>query len=138
MSVDQVFVDTNILLYAHDADARLKHVKAKERIAELWSRPLPPAISIQVLQEFYVNLIRRKVPVKAARDTITDYLEWDVIDNNQLLFRDGLEMTERFGISLWNALIIAAARKAGAAIIWSEDFNAGQDYGGVVVINPLL
>lgn len=137
MSDDAVFVDTNILVYAHDKDAGEKHRIAKEKVKALWQRPLLPSISVQVLQEFYVNLVRKKIRPSEARETVASYLEWDVIDNDRTLFLEGIRLKEMWSISYWDALILAAAMRAKARELWSEDLNPRQDYGGVVVMNPL-
>jgi predicted nucleic acid-binding protein len=137
MSDDQVFVDTNILVYAHDKDAGDKYRIAREKVKSLWDRPLLPSISIQVLQEFYVNLIRKRVNASAAREAAMSYLEWDVIDNDRFLLLEGMRMKEKWSISYWDALILAAARKAKATELWTEDLNPGQRYEGIVVVNPL-
>lgn len=137
MSDDQVFVDTNILVYAHDKDAGDKCRIAKEKLRSLWNRPLLPSISIQVLQEFYVNLIRKRVSASDAREAVMSYLEWDVVDNDRFLLLEGMRMKEKWSLSYWDALILAAANKARARELWSEDLNPGQHYDGVVVVNPL-
>ena len=137
MSGDQVFVDTNILVYAHDKDAGDKHRIAKEKVSALWHRALLPSVSVQILQEFYVNLIRKTVKASDAREVVTSYLEWDVIDNDRALLLEGMRMKEKWSISYWDALVLAAAKKAKARELWSEDLNAGQNYEGVVVVNPL-
>lgn len=134
----QIFVDTNLLVYAHDRDAAEKHEKAKSLIAELWNRPLMPAISVQVLQELYVNLIRKQVPDVEARQTIADYCSWHIVDNDATLLMEGIEIRERLQSSFWDGLILAAAKRAQAGTIWSEDFNTGQSYDGVVAVNPLI
>jgi len=138
MSDEQIFVDTNILVYAHDRDAKEKHRIASEKLKDLWSRELLPSISVQVLQEFYVTLVKRKVAIPVARDTVTNYLEWDVISNDRSLFLEGIELQERWKLSFWDALILTAAKRAKAAILWSEDLNPGQDFDGVLVVNPLM
>ena len=137
MGADQVFVDTNILVYAYDLDAGLKYSIARDKVAALWQRDLLPSISVQVLQEFYVNLVKKKVAPPLARETVIHYLEWDVIDNDRYLFVEGLRLKEKWKLSYWDALILAAARKAGAREVWSEDLTSGQDYDGLVVVNPL-
>ena len=78
----QIFVDTNILVYAHDRAAGDRYQTAKARVADLWNRPMAPAISVQVLQELYVNLIRKDVSADDARQTIADYSAWHVVDND--------------------------------------------------------
>lgn len=134
----QIFVDTNILVYAHDRDAADKHRTAKDKVAHLWSRPLAPAISVQVLQELYVNLIRKDVSANDARQTVSDYCAWHIVDNDRALLMEGIGLWERWQSSFWDALILAAAKRAQASIIWSEDFNTDQTYDGIVVVNPLL
>ena len=137
MSDRHVFIDTNILVYAHDADAGPRHVIAQQKVTALWSAPLPPSVSVQVLQELYVNLVRKGATAKAARELVTDYFVWDVVPNSAGLLQTAMTGVERWKISLWDSLIIAAARQAGAGVLWSEDLNEGQDYDGVVVLNPL-
>ncbi len=134
----QIFVDTNILVYAHDRDAADKHHTAKERVAYLWNRPMAPAISVQVLQELYVNLVRKDVSADDARQTVTDYCEWQVVDNDRALLMEGIGLRERWQSSFWDALILAAAKRAKASVIWSEDFSTDQTYDEIVVVNPLL
>ena len=138
MGVDRVFVDTNILVYAHDADAGEKYRSARDTVSALWRRDLLPGISVQVLQEFYVNLVRKKTPPALAREIVLNYLEWDVVDNDRFLFIEALRWKEKWKLSYWDALILAAARKAGAKELWSEDLSAGQDYEGIVVVNPFV
>lgn len=137
MSDRSVFVDTNILVYAHDRDAGDKYLAAKSALASLWDRPLPPSISIQVLQEFYVNLLRKRVEGGTAREIVLNYLEWDVVENDRALLLKGMRLRDTLRLSFWDALIVAAARTAGAKELWSEDFNPGQDLEGIVVVNPL-
>lgn len=137
MTEDQIFVDTNILVYAHDLDAGGKHDMAAKRVSELWNRELLPSLSVQVLQEFYYNLVKKRVPLPTARAAVLDYMEWDVIENDRSLLVEGIAVQERWKSSFWDALILAAARRAKATVLWSEDFNAGQDFDGIVVVNPL-
>jgi predicted nucleic acid-binding protein len=138
MSDDPVFVDTNILVYAHDKDAGDKYLIAKAKVASLWNRQILPSISVQVLQEFHVNLVRKKVKASDAREAVLNYLEWDVIDNDRTLLLEGMRLQETWRLSFWDALIIAAAKRAKVKELWSEDLNPGQNFEGVVVINPFL
>jgi len=137
MSDKQVFVDTNILIYAHDRDAGDKYRTARAVVESLWHRPILPSVSIQVLQEFYVNLIRKNVKASDVRDTVVNYLEWDVIHNDRKLLLEGMRLQDKLSISFWDALIVASAKTAKAKELWSEDLNPGQNYEGVVVVNPL-
>jgi predicted nucleic acid-binding protein len=120
MSNEQVFVDTNILVYAHDKDAGDKYLMAKGRLESLWSRPILPSISVQVLQEFYVNLIRKKVKSADAGEAVLNYLEWDVIDNDRALLLEGIRLQAKWHISFWDALIIAAAGLTSPEELYSK------------------
>lgn len=92
---NQIFVDTNILVYAHDRDAGDKHSTAKKLVSDLWDRPMAPALSVQVLQELYVNLIRKQVAAIDARMTVVDYSTWQVVDNDAVLLMNGIRLREK-------------------------------------------
>jgi predicted nucleic acid-binding protein len=133
-----LFIDTNVLVYAHDVDAGKKHDRAKSLVTEVWrSEPLP-WISVQVLQELLVSLRRKEVPFAETRDTVEDYARWRVVQNTVQIVKIGLNEMERWQLSFWDALILAAARQAGATQVWSEDFSDAQDYGGIRVVNPFV
>jgi len=136
MNVD-VFVDTNILVYAHDADAGEKHVRARDLIERFWRNRETPCLSVQVLQELHVNLIRKGIETDRSAQIVTRYLSWRVVDNTRHLLRQALAEQQKWRLSFWDSLIIATARRAGVSTLWSEDFNEAQDYGGVTVANPL-
>jgi predicted nucleic acid-binding protein len=138
MIAHECFVDTNILVYAHDKTAGEKYHKAKKLINELWFQDFPPNISIQVLQEFYVNLQRIKVPGKVIEQIILDLMNWSVIDNDIQLFIGGIDLKNRFKISLWDAMILAAAQKGKAKYLISEDFTHNRAYDGIIIINPFI
>ena len=136
---DKYFVDTNILMYAHDAAAGEKHQRAKALIEELWESR-SGVVSTQVLQELTVNLRRKaKKPLdaKATREVVSDYLAWQVIVNSGESILEALDIETRYQVSFWDALVIQAAHAAGAEILYSEDFSDGQRYGTVRVKNPL-
>ena len=131
-----VFIDTNVLVYAHDLDAGGKHTRAKQLLSDLWlTKPLP-WVSVQVLQELLVTLRRRGVAAPTARETVEAYTHWRVVENDVGLLRAGMEEMERWQLSLWDGLILAAARRAHARTILSEDLSAGQNYNGITVQNP--
>ena len=136
---DRYFVDTNILMYAHDASTGAKHERAKALVEELW-RDRTGVVSTQVLQELAVNLrrkVRRPLDAKAVRDIIADYLTWQVIVNGGDSILEAIDLESRHQISFWDALVIQAAQVSGAEILYSEDLSDGQTYGSVRVINPL-
>lgn len=133
------FVDTNILMYAHDASAGEKHERAKAIVEELW-RDRSGALSTQVLQELAVNLRRktgRPVDLKGTREIVADYLAWQVVVNGTESILEAIDLQGRYQLSFWDALIIQAAQTAGAGVLYSEDLSAGQEFGSVRVVNPL-
>ncbi len=135
MSVD-VFLDTNILLYAYDLDAGNKRARAMEILKGAWLEPSKVAISVQVLQEFQVNFVRAGNSLDETGIVIGDLCRFRVIDNTLELFGLGLALQERWQVSLWDAMILAAAQTSGARHLYSEDFNNGQHYAGIRAINP--
>jgi predicted nucleic acid-binding protein len=137
MSGDR-FLDTNILLYAYDLDALAKRSGAMAIVEEAWPQPARIALSVQVLQEFHVNFVRSGRQVAEATLIVGDFSSWIVIENSLTLFQLGLWLQSRWQISLWDAMILAAAESSGARELLSEDLNHGQKYGLVSVINPFI
>jgi predicted nucleic acid-binding protein len=135
---DKYFVDTNVLMYAHDTSAGAKHERAKTLLAELW-RDRTGVVSTQVLQELAVNLRRkagRPLDAKATRDIVTDYLTWQVVVNSGESILEALDLEAQHQVSFWDALVLQAAQASGAEILYSEDLSDGQAYGSVRVVNP--
>ena len=135
---DRTFVDTNVLIYAHDVDAGRKHEIAKQLLRTLWAERAG-ILSTQVLQEFYVNATRkiRKPLTRAdARSVVDTYAPWCVegITTNDLSAAFQIEDQARLGF--WDALIIAVAARSGARRVLSEDLNAGQSIAGITIHNP--
>lgn len=136
---DRYFVDTNILMYAHDTAAGEKHQRAKALVEELW-RDRTGVVSTQVLQELSVNLrkkVHRPLDGKATRDIVADYLTWQVIVNSGESILEAIDLESRYQISFWDALVVQAAQASAAETLYSEDLSDGQTYGSVRVINPL-
>lgn len=133
----KVFVDTNILVYAYDKDAGAKHDRAKKILLELWDQDILPVISIQVLQEFSVNLIKKGVAIQEVNSIVEDYLAWEIVENDKQLLNEGFKILERWKCSFWDAMILAAAKKSGAKVLYSEDFSSGQKFGTFLIENPL-
>jgi len=135
---DRAFIDTNVLVYAHDRGAGDRHSQAKALLTRLWQRRCG-VLSTQVLQEFYVN-VRRKAakPVSPAeaRRLIADYLRWEVVVNDGDTLLGALDLEQRYGVSFWDALILQSAQTASVAKLYSEDLSHGQTYDGVEVVNP--
>ena len=136
---DKYFVDTNILLYAHDRSAGVKHEHARQLIERLWISG-QGVLSTQVLQEFCINLRRklaRPLPVEEVRRLIQDYLSWEIVVNTPASVIQALDIEVRYKTSFWDALVLQAAESSGAAVLYSEDLAAGQKYGPIQVVNPL-
>ena len=136
MSGREYFVDANILIYAHDVDEGAKHKTAKDLIQTFWDEPPFPSISIQVLQECYYNLIKKKIRPRVAFDIIDTYLDWHIIVNDKHLLSESMSLHEKLQLSFWDASIIAAARSAKIKYLLSEDFTHGQIIEGIKIINP--
>ncbi|HAR50044.1 twitching motility protein PilT [Smithella sp. SCADC] len=137
---DRIFVDTNILVYAHDLSAGDRHTRAFAVIESLWEEQTG-VISTQVLQEFYVTVTRKiKNPLKPAeaREIIRNYLAWPVQNNDPETTIRASEIEETNFISFWDALIVVAALRLQAKKIISEDLNNGQIIEGILIENPLL
>jgi predicted nucleic acid-binding protein len=135
---ERPFVDTNILIYAHDCDAGSRHDQANAIVRGLWEQG-GGILSTQVLQEFYVNVTRKMakpLDPATARGLISAYREWrvEVVEVSTIL--QASEYQERYRIAFWDAVIIAAAVQGGASILLTEDLNHGQVIAGVEVRNP--
>jgi predicted nucleic acid-binding protein len=129
-------LDTNVLVYAF-SNAGRDAVKA--RIAREWINREDWGVTVQVLQEFYVNAIR--APHQIGHDEAIAMIEEiassrPVIGTDIALMRLALQIKRRYGIAYWDAAVVAGARRLGAAVLVSEDLSHGQDYGGVRVLNP--
>lgn len=134
----RMFVDTNILVYAHDRSAGAKHDQAVDMLAILWEKR-SACISVQVLQEFYVA-ITQKVPNPVdrthAKDIVTSLASWHThVPNPEDIVR-AIEIQQRFRLSFWDAMIIHSAQRLDCAQLISEDLNDGQTYDSVQVMNP--
>jgi predicted nucleic acid-binding protein len=133
-----VFIDTNLLVYAHDTDAGEKHATAQGLISDMWMEDQWPCLSVQVLQELFVNLTRKGVPGSEAESIVSDYSGWRVVENSVDLLHMAFREHARWGLSFWDSLIVAAARKVGCRRLLSEDLSPEQDYDGISVVNPFV
>jgi predicted nucleic acid-binding protein len=131
------FVDTNVLLYAistDPAEAR-KATVARELLARE-----DLALSVQVLQEFYVQATREsrtgRLTHEQAALFIESLLRFRVQESTVALLRGALEAKRRHRLSYWDAAILEAARQSGCGTVLSEDLAHGRDYSGVRVVNP--
>jgi|SRR3989338_7608013 len=133
-----VFVDTNVLVYARDAAAGAKQEAAMRWMAHLW-RTREGRLSYQVLTEFYLTVtakLRPGMSGAAARGDIRALTAWRPIPVDGAVMEGAWLMQDRYGLSWWDAVIAASAQAAECPILLSEDFQAGQDLGGVRVVSP--
>ena len=132
------FADTNILLYSASTDAG-EQKKAAIALALLEERDL--RVSVQVLQEFYVQATRitrsGALTHEQAANLIRSFiLRFPVQEITAEIVESALATAKRFQVSYWDAAIIEAARASGCSIVFSEDLSDGQDYNGIRVLNP--
>ena len=134
----RTFVDTNVLLYAHDASETEKQPIARALLERLWAER-SGVVSTQVLQEFYVVATRKFQPPMRrpeARELVALYATWPVVQVDTALIFDAAVLEDRFQLSFWDALIIEAARRAGATRLVSEDLQDGRLIAGIAIENP--
>jgi len=133
-----VFVDTNVLVYAHDASETARQPVAQAVLGELW-RSRSGALSTQVLQEFYVVATRKfdpRMSRREARDLVDAYSNWQLVQIDVPLILAASQLEERHTLSFWDALIVEAARRAGATRLVTEDLQAGRRIAGMLIDNP--
>jgi predicted nucleic acid-binding protein len=132
------FVDTNILIYAHDTTAGEKHQRAISLLSGLWSTQRG-CLSVQILQEFYVNVTRKlpqRLSPEQAVEIIADFAAWPVFLPNAQDVLAAITLQGRYDLSFWDAMVVWSASRLACTILWSEGLNAGQVYEGVRVLNP--
>lgn len=135
---DLTFVDTNVLAYAHDISETRRQPIARALLDTLWTSRTG-LLSTQVLQEFYVVATRKFDPPmsrRAAREIVALYGTWPVVQVDVALILTASQLEERHRLSFWDALVVEAARVAGAARLVTEDLQHGRRIGGVRIENP--
>jgi len=131
-----VFVDTNVLLYAVDTADAEKHRAASAWRLDLW-KSRRGRLSYQVLQEFYVQALRKNPQeADAAEAEVRDLFAWDPVVVDASVIDAAWRLRKRFSLSFWDALIVGAAKAAGCSYLLTEDLSHGQDLDGVRVVSP--
>lgn len=132
----KAFLDSNILVYAHDLTAGEKRERAAALVRDLW-RSGQGGLSVQVLQEFYTVTARKQVltPV-AAEQLVEHYINWVVHKPTSPDVMSAIRLHQDALISFWDAMILTSAARLGCEVLWSEDLSAGQVLMGVRVQNP--
>ena len=134
----RTFVDTNVLLYAHDASETEKQPIARALLEAVWA-DRSGVLSTQVLQEFYVVATRKFKPAmrrSEARELVALYATWSTVQVDVELILDATALEERAQVSFWDAQIVEAARRAGATRLVSEDLQGGRRIAGLVIEDP--
>jgi predicted nucleic acid-binding protein len=135
--MSRIFLDTNFLVYMHDRSAPAKQAKALALMAGFASSSDAAVISTQVMLEYYNTLERKQKlePPAAKRELLLlAPLETVILTSAMIAFAADLHAAD--SISIWDALIVTAARSAGCAKIWTEDMQDGRRFGTVEVVNP--
>jgi predicted nucleic acid-binding protein len=132
------FVDTNVLVYAFD-----KSSSPKKRIAQrLMNRLMTEdtlRVSTQVLQELFVTLTRKvsqRCSSEEAQAVLEDLTAWPLMVVDYAAIRAAVELADGARLSFWDALVVVAAARAGAAVLYTEDLHDGQEILGVRISNP--
>lgn len=136
----QVFVDTNVLVYQLDTREPEKHAQARMWLEHLWETRRG-RISFQVLSELYVTVTRKLNPgldQETARRAVQALHAWQPVPIDEKVLGGAWVTQDRFGLSWWDSLIVAAAKLAGASYLLTEDLQHGQDLDGLRVVNPFL
>jgi predicted nucleic acid-binding protein len=133
------FLDTNILLYAISS---APDEEEKRNTARAILRKDQLVVSVQVLQEFYVQATRSSRPDPLSHEEasalISNWLRFQVVPLTVTVLQNAINLKSLHPISYWDAAIVSAASAAGCPVLFSEDLKHGQDYGGVQVSNPFF
>jgi|SRR5271157_3912574 len=136
----KVFVDTNVLVYWRDATDPEKQRRALRWMESLWEYR-NGCLSFQVLKEFYVTVTAKLAPglsPELARLNVRQLLVWKPVTVDDRLLEEAWRLQDRFRLSWWDSLIVAAAQVSDCRYLLSEDFQEGMELGDLKVINPFL
>jgi len=134
------FVDTNVLIYAYDSSEAVKQPLAQAALQELWATR-QGVLSTQILQEFYsvaTSKLKLAMSPADAREIVQLYSAWNVVLIEPSLILTASQLHEEHQLSFWDALVVEAARAAGADRLLTEDLTDGQEIEGVRIVNPFL
>jgi predicted nucleic acid-binding protein len=132
------FVDTNVLVYAFDKSSSPKKLVAQRLMSQLMDEDLL-RVSTQVLQELFVTLTRKVSQPCSSEEALTlleDLAAWPVMVVDYAAIRAAVGLADQAKVSFWDALIVVAAARTGAAVLYTEDLNDGQEILGVRIHNP--
>lgn len=133
-----VFVDTNVLLYAHDESAPVKRPRAQAWLEHLWHERLG-RMSMQILSEYYVNLKRMagtRLTTQEAWESASNYFAWKPLQADEALLRRAREIEQRYRINWWDCMVVGAAQAQDCDLLLTEDLQDGASFGNVKVRSP--
>ncbi len=134
--MEKIFFDTNILVYAFDKNAGSRHQQAKALLEPFLTQYKSAIISAQVLHELSYRLYRWGLSDAEVSTAVAPLKYWKIIPNDSSIFEKGLYLKKRYQTSFWDSLILAAAIHSNSEELWSEDFNNGQSYESITIVNP--
>lgn len=135
---DKIFLDTNIIVYAHDRSSVKKNTIAKDIMDYLWQSK-KGVISVQVLQEFFITVIKKilkPLSIKDARKILEYLVHWDLVVNDEYITLKAIDIQEKYELSFWDSLIIQAAIQGKTYLLFSEDLPDGQVIESIKIVNP--
>jgi predicted nucleic acid-binding protein len=135
---ETIFVDTNVLVYRRDSAQGEKQARAEDWMERLWAER-SGRLSFQVLQEYYVTVtskLRPGLDLEAARNDVRSLLAWHPVTVDAGVVESAWVIQDRYQLSWWDALIVAAAQVANCRFLLTEDLQEGQELGRVRVVNP--
>ena len=132
------FVDTNVLVYAFDKSGAPKQQAAERLLNELMEEDRL-RVSTQVLQELFVTLTRKvghPCSSQEALAVLEDLTAWPLMVVDYAAIRAAVGLADQAKLSFWDALVVVAAARSGAAVLYTEDLNDGQEILGIRIKNP--
>lgn len=133
-----LFVDTNVFVYSRDAQEPDKRVRARQWLEYLWRERLGRT-SVQVLTEYYSVMTRKMKPAVApqrAWESVDTLFAWNPQPVDSAVLQRGRAVEERYALSWWDSLVVAAAQLQACTVLLTEDLQEGCTYGTVTVLNP--
>jgi predicted nucleic acid-binding protein len=135
--VSKIFIDTNILVYSLDTNDKVKHERARQVLQKIIEKH-QPVISTQVINEFFVVATKKlKADPIVVKNIIHNFRNMEIVNPDLQLIEEAIDISVISQLSFWDSLVIAAAEKSNCELVFSEDLNAGQNYRGVLLFNPL-
>ncbi len=131
-----IFVDTNVFIYAVDlADPRKQQV-AQSWLSGLWTTRRG-RLSLQVIHEYYAKVCQKSLSARQqARAGARELFAWQPVAMDSVLVEHAWKLQDRYQLSFWDALIVAAAKSAACDLLLTEDMQSGQDFDSLLVVNP--